>query len=175
MTHINVKLLFVVIYGLNLTIIKCVKNTSENIGNFMTPMIMGGLSALTYNGQGYQGQMPHIAVKIMPSKKLRLTPTEMNTLLFAIKREIHNKVNKLEEELYEHRHDNEKHLSTWALNQAPVYMPFHESVKKKTHNYQKTLNLEVKKLKSKFEQEKSENKETNTQKQQAHHNKSENK
>ncbi|UKJ89607.2 arginyl-tRNA synthetase [Theileria orientalis] len=134
----------------------CVKNKSENIGNVLSSVAMNGLAGMMYDNSAYQGQLPHIAIKIMPSKKLRLTPTEMNTLLFAVKREIHNKINKLEEELYEHRHDNEKHLSTWALNQAPVYMPFHETVKNKMPNYQKTLTQEVNKLKNKFEETKEE-------------------
>lgn len=128
----------------------CVNN---NAGTTFNPLAMQGMYNLFY-GQNQQPNTPHISVKIMPSKRFRISPSEMNSLLFTIKQEISHKIKKLEEELYEHRYENEKHLSTWALNKAPVYMPFHETTKLKTPKYAKTLNLALKKLHKRLNEDK---------------------
>ncbi|AFZ81176.1 hypothetical protein BEWA_005840 [Theileria equi strain WA] len=134
---------------LTIRIVICINN---NAGNTFSPLAMQGMYNF-FHGMTPQESTPHIAVKIMPSKRFRISPSEMNSLLFTIKQEINHKVKELEEELYEHRYENERHLSTWALNKAPIYMPFHETTKLKTPKYPKTLNLAMKKLHKKLGEE----------------------
>ncbi|GIX64560.1 arginyl-tRNA synthetase family protein [Babesia caballi] len=135
---------------------------SGGVLNAMMPHLANSaLSMLTGTAQ-QDLDTPHISLKVMPSKRIHLSPSEMNALLFSIKQEIHRKVgqgagfgsrasqvNQLEEDLLEHRHENEMHLSAWALNQAPVYMPFRDNAGAVKKQHEPTLQLEVEKLKQK--------------------------
>ncbi|KAK2198284.1 hypothetical protein BdWA1_001293 [Babesia duncani] len=106
--------------------------------NPIVPALINGTVNYALGNNNTASDPPKISLKIMPSKRLRLTPTEMNMLLFGIKQEITRKVKRLEgkvvyvfthivEQLIEHKHENEQHLSAWVLNQAPIYMPFRNS------------------------------------------------
>ncbi|CDR95105.1 membrane protein, putative [Babesia bigemina] len=122
-------------------------------------LVNSAVSMLTGTSQ-QDTDAPHISLKVMPSKRIHLSPSEMNALIFTIKQEIHRK------DLLERRHENEKHLSAWALNQAPVYMPFrgtniaHDRYDARPDNpaqdknkRESTLQMEVQKIKQKADAE----------------------
>ncbi|ORM40759.1 uncharacterized protein BXIN_2420 [Babesia sp. Xinjiang] len=114
----------------------------------MPHLVNSTMSALTGTAQ-QDLDTPRISLKVMPSKRIHLSPSEMNALLFTIKQEIHRKVRQLEEDLLERRHENEKHLSAWALNQAPVYMPFRDKNETSKRKHEPSLQMEVEKIKQK--------------------------
>ncbi|EDO06232.2 putative integral membrane protein [Babesia bovis T2Bo] len=124
--------------------------TGGAINGFMPHLVNSTVSTIA--GVSQQDlDTPHISLKVMPSKRIHISPSEMNALLFTIKQEIHRKVNQLEDDLIEHRHENEKHLSAWALNQAPVYMPFRDNPEGTKNKHESSLELEVQKNKQKAE------------------------
>lgn len=129
----------------------CAKRGYGGALNAMAPHPLNTAVSLI-TGSPYDDQKePHISLKIVPSKRIHLTPSEMNSLLFTIKQEIHRKVNQLEEDLLEHRTANEKHLSAWALNQAPVYMPFRDNAKDGSKKHEPTLQMAVKHMQEEAE------------------------
>lgn len=125
--------------------VSCVKRGYSPLMNAMAPHLINTATSFITGSPPADMETPQISLKIVPSKHIHLTPSEMNSLLFSIKQEIHRKVDQLEEELLEHKYENEKHLSAWALNQAPVFMPFRENPKSGKPKHQPTLEMEVNK------------------------------
>eukprot|EP00371_Babesia_bovis_P001153 XP_001609800.1 membrane protein, putativve [Babesia bovis T2Bo] len=139
--------------------------TGGAINGFMPHLVNSTVSTIA--GVSQQDlDTPHISLKVMPSKRIHISPSEMNALLFTIKQEIHRKVcqptrrysvtvnqihDAITDDLIEHRHENEKHLSAWALNQAPVYMPFRDNPEGTKNKHESSLELEVQKNKQKAE------------------------
>ncbi|KAK1442676.1 arginyl-tRNA synthetase [Babesia gibsoni] len=119
--------------------VSCVKRGYSPLMNAMAPHLINTATSFITGSPPADMETPQISLKIVPSKHIHLTPSEMNSLLFSIKQEIHRK------ELLEHKYENEKHLSAWALNQAPVFMPFRENPKSGKPKHQPTLEMEVNK------------------------------
>lgn len=70
----------------------CAKRGYGGALNAMAPHPLNTAVSLI-TGSPYDDQKePHISLKIVPSKRIHLTPSEMNSLLFTIKQEIHRKV-----------------------------------------------------------------------------------
>ncbi|KAK1938707.1 membrane protein, putativve [Babesia divergens] len=123
----------------------CAKRGYGGALNAMAPHLLNTAASLITGSPYGDPEEPHISLKIVPSKRIHLTPSEMNSLLFTIKQEIHRK------DLLEHRAANEKHLSAWALNQAPVYMPFRDNAKDGSKKHEPTLQMAVKHMQEEAE------------------------
>lgn len=66
---------------------------------------------------------PKINLKIVPSKKIRITKDDMNFLLSELRQEINRQINMLEDELDEKERMRQRNSSIWSLNESPIYVP----------------------------------------------------
>ncbi|CBZ52929.1 conserved hypothetical protein [Neospora caninum Liverpool] len=87
--------------------------------------------ALEQSGAQHMGQLPgvfgpskaNIALKLQPARKLRLSKSDLSSLLLDLRHEVKKQVAQLEEELAERARLRQRAKSTWSAHGAPIWIP----------------------------------------------------
>ncbi|KYK70357.1 hypothetical protein TGPRC2_259620 [Toxoplasma gondii TgCatPRC2] len=66
---------------------------------------------------------PSLALKLQPARKLRLSKSDLSSLLLDLRHEVKKQVSQLEEDLAERARLRQRAKSTWSAHGAPIWIP----------------------------------------------------